>query len=78
MDKLTTRASGFAAKDLRPDVWATSGVLSNIQITSDADALVRLTFDLEPGASPVIELHAALANSTSQQTETWLFRWTPE
>jgi glucan biosynthesis protein len=59
-------------------VWATSGVLSNIHVTSDADALVRLTFDLEPGASPVIELHAALANSTSQQTETWLFRWTPE
>lgn len=70
--------SGFAAKDLRPDVWATSGVLSNIHITHDADALVRLTFDLEPGSSPVIELHAALANSTSQKTETWLFRWTPE
>ncbi|MDP3494409.1 MAG: glucan biosynthesis protein [Hyphomonadaceae bacterium] len=69
---------GFASKDLRPDVWATSGVISNIQIIPGADTRVLLSFDLEPGASPVIELHAALADSNSQQTETWLFRWTPE
>ena len=70
--------SGFAIKDLRPDVWATSGVISNIQIIPGANTRVQLSFDLEPGASPVIELHAALADSNSQQTETWLFRWTPE
>ena len=73
-----TGQSGFAIKDLRSDVWATSGVISNIQIIPGADTRVRLSFDLEPGASPLIELHAALADSNSQQTETWLFRWTPE
>ena len=73
-----TGQPGFAAMDLRPDVWATSGVISNIRIIPDTDTRVRLSFDLEPGAAPVIELHAALADFNSQQTETWLFRWTPE
>lgn len=69
---------GFAAKDLRPDVWTTAGALSNISIVPGTNERVRLSFDLDPGASPVVELHAALADSSSQQTETWLFRWTPE
>ena len=68
---------GFAEKDLKPDVWSTAGALSNIRMTRE-DEVVRLSFDLDPGASPVVELHAALADSSSQQTETWLFRWTPE
>jgi len=71
-------APDFAAKDLHADVWATSGALSNIRLVPGADARMTLFFDLDTGASPVIELHAALADSNSQQTETWLFRWTPE
>lgn len=71
-------APGFAAKTLIPDVWSTSGAISNIHVTGDAATRARLSFDLDPGKSAAIELHAALAGPLSQQTETWLFRWTPE
>ncbi len=69
--------AAFAAKPLTPDVWANGGTISNIQIAPISGGH-RLSFDLAPGSSPVVELHAALADSTSQQTETWLYRWTPE
>lgn len=69
--------TAFATKPLTPDVWANGGTISNIQIAPIAGGR-RLSFDLAPGSSPVVELHAALADSTSQQTETWLYRWTPE
>ncbi len=71
-------APGFASKSLRPDVWSTAGLVSNIRTRLLAPERVRLSFDLDPGMSAVIELHAALADPHSQQTETWLFRWTPE
>lgn len=63
---------------LKPDVWSTGGELSNIRVARDGDHRLRLRFDLEPGAAPVVELHAAIGGETSQLTETWLFRWTPE
>jgi glucans biosynthesis protein len=69
--------AAFAMKQLTPDVWSTSGKISNIQLSA-LPTSQRLSFDLDPGASQVVELHAALADSFSQQTETWLFRWTPE
>jgi glucans biosynthesis protein len=69
--------AAFATKPLTPDVWANGGAISNVQIAPISGGR-RLSFDLEPGSSPVVEIHAALADSTSQQTETWLYRWTPE
>lgn len=68
---------------LKPDVWSAGGKLSNIRVARDGDRRARLRFDLEPGAASVVELHAALTRAdtggeTSQLTETWLFRWTPE
>ncbi|MEQ1783989.1 MAG: glucan biosynthesis protein [Hyphomonadaceae bacterium] len=68
---------------LKPDVWSAGGKLSNIRVARDGDRRARLRFDLEPGAASVVEIHAALTNTpmsgeTSQLTETWLFRWTPE
>lgn len=68
---------------LKPDVWSAGGRLSNIRVARDGERRARLRFDLEPGAAPVVELHAALTHGgmsgqTSQLTETWLFRWTPE
>lgn len=62
---------------LKPDLWATAGRLSGISVRRNASGAATLSFDLEPGDAPVIELHAALAGS-SQLTETWLFRWTPD
>jgi glucans biosynthesis protein len=62
---------------LRPDLWATAGRLSAISLSRNASGAATLSFNLEPGDAPVVELHAALAAS-SQLTETWLFRWTPD
>ena len=62
---------------LEPDLWATAGRLSTISVSRNASGAATLSFDLEPGDAPVIELHAALAGF-SQLTETWLFRWTPD
>ena len=67
-----------AAPLLHPDVWSAGGVISNISLTSEAGGIARLIFDLDPGAAQQIELHAALTDDSQQQTETWLFRWTPE
>ena len=67
-----------AAPLLHPDVWSAGGVISNISLTNEAGGIARLVFDLDPGAEQQIELHAALTDNSRQQTETWLFRWTPE
>src|SRR5690606_28468356 len=69
--------AAFVAKSVTPDVWANGGAISNIQVSALPEGR-RLSFDFDPGASPVVELHAALADPASQQTETWLYRWTPE
>jgi periplasmic glucans biosynthesis protein len=69
----------FAAAAQTPDVWASGGEIRNVAISDGPDAMSRrLTFDLDPKGASAIELHAALADETSQLTETWLFRWTPE
>lgn len=67
-----------AAPLLHPDVWSAGGVISNVSVTNEAGGIARLVFDLDPGAEQQIELHAALTDTSRQQTETWLFRWTPE
>lgn len=63
---------------LRPDLWSTAGRLSSISVRRNAAGAATLTFDLDPGDAPVIELHAALTGGPSPLTETWLFRWTPD
>ena len=69
----------FAASASLPDVWSTAGTISNIHLTDGADAdSRRLAFDFDPAGAATAELHAALRDETSQLTETWLFRWTPE
>ncbi len=68
----------LVAADLISDVWSTEGQLSNIRLTRTGTTAARLSFDLAPGASRTVELHAAVHSPTNQLTETWLFRWTPE
>jgi len=69
----------FAAAASAADVWSTAGAIRNLQLSDGPDAgSRRLTFDLDPQSAAVAELHAALRDETSQLTETWLFRWTPE
>jgi glucans biosynthesis protein len=74
---------GGAASAISPaslaDVGGSAGEISNLHVVDGgAPGRVRLTFDLDPKGATAIDLHAALCNETSQQTETWLFRWTPE
>lgn len=69
----------FAAAAQTADLWANAGEIRNAVISDGPDAWSRrLSFDLDPKGAPAIELHAALSDETSQLTETWLFRWTPE
>jgi len=37
----------------------------------------RISFDLQPGREPVIELHARLLMAGQPVSDTWLYRWTP-
>lgn len=69
----------FAAAASQADVWSSTGAVSNIHLTDGAEVgSRRLTFDFDPKGAGLAELHAALRDETSQLTETWLFRWTPE
>jgi glucans biosynthesis protein len=69
----------FAASVQLADVWASAGEIRNVAVSDGPDAMSRrLSFDLDPKGATAIELHAALRDDTSQLTETWLFRWTPE
>ena len=63
---------------LKPELWATAGRLSSISVLRNASGMAQLSLDLDPGTAPVIGLHAALAGRSSQLSETWLFRWTPD
>ncbi|MDP3737104.1 MAG: glucan biosynthesis protein [Hyphomonadaceae bacterium] len=69
----------FAAAASVADVWSSAGAISNIHLIDGADVgSRRLVFDFDPKGADLAELHAALRDETSQLTETWLFRWTPE
>ncbi len=39
---------------------------------------VRVTFDLDPGNETLIELRLLLETAGKPETETWLYRWTPQ
>jgi glucans biosynthesis protein len=69
--------AGAPEAAMRPDVWAGAGAISGVDV-HDEIGVRRLSFDFDPGRARTIELRAALNDSSSQQTETWLFRWTPE
>ena len=64
---------------LRPDVTSDKGVLSEINALPYPEAGGwRVSFHLQPGREPVIELHARLVDGAGRAaSETWLYRWTP-
>ena len=59
------------------DVWANGGtVLNAIAHPVPATGGWRIGFELDPGASRAVELHARLVRGTQPVSETWLYRWT--
>jgi glucans biosynthesis protein len=60
------------------DVWASTGEVRNVHVETTDQGGRRVSFDLDPKGAPLVELRAALVDSGVQQSETWLFRWTPD
>ncbi|MET0546174.1 MAG: glucan biosynthesis protein [Caulobacterales bacterium] len=63
--------------DLKPEVSASGGEVSNIVLTPrpQGDG-ARLTFELTPGAASVVDLRANLVREGALSSEIWLNRWT--
>jgi glucans biosynthesis protein len=62
----------------KADVWASAGEVRDVHIETTDQGGRRVSFDLDPKGAPLIELRAALVDGGVQQSETWLFRWTPD
>ena len=60
------------------DVWASTGEVRDVHIETTDSGGRRVSFDLDPKGAPLVELRAALVDGGVQQSETWLFRWTPD
>jgi glucans biosynthesis protein len=60
------------------DVWASTGEVRDVHIETTDQGGRRVAFDLDPKGAPLVELRAALVDGGVQQSETWLFRWTPD
>jgi glucans biosynthesis protein len=61
-----------------PEVWASSGEVRNITLMPGDGNGRRLSFDLDPKGSRIVELRGSLKVNGVPQSETWLFRWTPD
>ncbi len=58
-------------------VTASPGTVSNIVVQPNPHTGGwRLSFDLDPGSSPLVELRAQLERNDTPVSETWLYRWT--
>jgi glucans biosynthesis protein len=70
--------AGEKTDDLRLDLGASAGKLSNATLTPNG-ALhgFRASFDIEPKDAEVIELRLRVLRADQPVTETWLYRWTP-
>ena len=74
---------GTKLKALAPDAAVQAKVSSDKGTTSGFNVNPlpdgggwRLSFDLQPGDAPVVELRAALMQGDAPLTETWVYRWT--
>ena len=66
------------AKDLPAvDLSASAGKVSNVSVQRNLEISgVRVTFELAPGDSQLVELRAVLKAGDQAVSETWLYRWT--
>jgi glucans biosynthesis protein len=74
---LDFEGTGRTVDDLKVDVNASAGKLSNVNLKPNpAMRGVRASFELTPGDAGVIELRLRLLRSGRPASETWLYRWT--
>ncbi len=62
---------------LRADVTSDKGELRHV--VSQPNPVTggwRISFELQPGREPTVELHARLLDGDTPVSETWLYRWT--
>ena len=66
------------AKDLPAvDLSASAGKISNVSVQRNLEISgVRVTFELAPGDSQLVELRCVLKAGDQAVSETWLYRWT--
>ena len=66
------------AKDLPAvDLSASTGKVSNVSVQRNLEISgVRVTFELAPGDSQLVELRGVLKAGDQAVSETWLYRWT--
>lgn len=58
-------------------VTASAGTVSNVVVQPNPHTGGwRLSFNLDPGSSPLVELRALLQRAGTPISETWLYRWT--
>jgi glucans biosynthesis protein len=65
--------------DIKPrlDVTSDKGKLLNLLMQPDPkQGGWRISFDLDPGREPLVELHGRLMQGDVPLTETWMYRWT--
>lgn len=67
-----------AAPDVAARAHASNAVLGPVRVVLVREQnAARVTFDVEAGAEPNIELRVILEAAGKQISETWLYRWTP-
>ena len=66
------------ADGVRVQASASAGALRNPVTYRNPDTGGwRMSFEIEPGAAPAVELRAWLEDDSGRLSETWLSRWTP-
>ncbi|HEY5808347.1 MAG TPA: glucan biosynthesis protein G [Povalibacter sp.] len=74
---LDFEGTGRTVEDLKVDVGASAGKISNVNLQSNPSTRsVRASFELAPGDAGVVELRLRLLRGDRPATETWLYRWT--
>jgi glucans biosynthesis protein len=70
-------AGGEMTGEIKPDVTASAGVISNVHVAkNDIAQTMRLSFEHNVNGTDISELRAVLKQGDKKVSETWLYRWT--
>jgi glucans biosynthesis protein len=68
---------GILSGDIKPDVSATQGAISNIVLQPNSESGgMRLSFEIDIAGVELSELRAVLTRGDDPVSETWVYRWT--
>jgi glucans biosynthesis protein len=64
-------------EEIKADILASKGALSHVVLQANPETGgMRVSFELDPGDAPLIELRCALMHAGKPLSETWLYQWT--